>query len=242
MRWSATAAVLLTIVIVSSALNLYQYASPKSVTVTSTSVSTTTTRVTIGSSLYQPCNNYVWDASSPTPYNQHVPVLLMRPNSTGYVCVTYQTAWQGNQTLYWSISTYNSYPLLLNGTYRFLPFLPVKYKCSTTNGATSCVQIISQSFKVSVLPSSIRPSASMNYVTVIYIVNALSNSTGFYDETAPWTGCIGMPMAVGYSASQVNASDFTQPLPPHSCFVQLFVPVAEYATGINVTYVNRLRP
>ncbi|MDV3292637.1 MAG: hypothetical protein LYZ70_00015 [Nitrososphaerales archaeon] len=165
----------------------------------------------------------------------------MRPNSTGYVCVTYQTARQGNQTLYLSDSTYNSYPLLVNGTYRFNPILPTKYKCSTANGIISCEQTISQSFKVRVLPSSMRPSASMNYVTVVYAVNALSNATGFYDESAPWTGCIGMPMAVGYSASQVNASDFTQP-PPHSCFVQLFVPVAEYATGMNVTYINRLQP
>ena len=80
----------------------------------------------------------------------------------------------------------------------------------------------------------------MNFVTIVYVITALSNSTGFYDETAPWTGCIGMPMAVGYSASQVNASDFTQP-PFHGCFVQLFVPVAEYATGMNVTYVNLLQ-
>jgi len=172
---------------------------------------------------------------------QHIPVLLMRPNSTGYVCVTYQTAWQGDQSLYWSDSMYNSYPLLVNGTYEFYPFLVDNYNCSTTNETHSCTQTISHSFRITVLPDSVRPSASMNYMTVTYIVTALSNSTGFYDEAAPWTGCMGMFMAVGYSASQVNASDFTQP-PPHGCFVQLFVPVAEYVAGMNVTYVNFIRP
>lgn len=210
-------------------------------TVVTTRSVTQTSTVTIGSALYQPCNNEVWNNSSPIPYMQHAPVLLMRPSSTGYVCVTYQTAWQGDQSLYWSDSMYNSYPLLVNGTYQFNPFLVGNYKCSTANGTSSCAQIVSHSFKTSVLPDSIRPSASMNYVTVVYIVTALSNSTGFYDYAAPWTGCMGMPMAVGYSASQVNASDFTQP-PPHSCFVQLFVPVAEYATGMNVAYVNFTQP
>jgi hypothetical protein len=192
-------------------------------------------------SVYQPCDNYVWNASSSTPNNGSVPVLLMRPNSTGYICVVYQTAWQGNQSLYQSDSMYNSYPFLVNGTYQFRPFLVDNYRCSTANGISSCVQTTSHSFKITVLPDSIRPSASMNYVTVIFTVNALSNSTGFYDESAPWTACVSMPMAVGYSVSQVNASDFTHP-PGSSCPVQLFVPVAEYVTGMNVTYVNRLVP
>jgi hypothetical protein len=128
----------------------------------------------------------------------------------------------------------------VNGTYRFNPFLVDNYECGT-NPITSCTQTISHSFQISVLPNSIRPSASMDYVTVVYIVTALSNSTGFYDESAPWTGCDGMPMAVGYSAPQVNVSDFTQP-PPHNCFVQLLDPVTEYVTGMNVTYVDALQP
>jgi hypothetical protein len=210
-------------------------------TMNSTTTVSSTTTVTIGSTLYQPCNNYAWNMSSPTPYMQHIPVLLMQPNSTGYVCVTYQTAWQGNQSLYQSDSMYNSYPFLVNGTYQFGPFLVDNYTCSIPNEINSCAQTISHSFKISVLPDSIRPSASMNYVTEVYIVTALGNSTGFYGDSAPWTGCIGMPMAVGYSASQVNASDFTQS-PGASCFVQLFVPVAEYVTGMNVTYIDSVRP
>lgn len=75
----------------------------------------------------------------------------------------------------------------------------------------------------------------MNYVTIVYIITALGNSTGFYSESAPWTGCFGMPMAVGYSASQVNASDFFLPQPPvHGCFVLLSNPIAEYVTYVNL--------
>src|SRR5579862_9424876 len=97
-------------------------------TVTSTVATTITTNVTATLPLYQPCKNDVWNNSNPTPYIQHVPVLLMRSNSTAYLCVTYQTAWQGNESLYLSDSTYNSYPLLVNGSYQFGPFLIDNYK------------------------------------------------------------------------------------------------------------------
>jgi hypothetical protein len=197
--------------------------------------------VTMGSGSLQTCDEYAWSASTPTigPGLQHEPVLLMRPNSTGYICVTYQTAWQGNQDLYQRDPTYNSYPFLVNGTYRFVYFVVANYKCGT-NPVASCIQTISHSFQITALPSYVRPSASMDFFTVEYAITALGNSTGFYYESAPWTGCLGMPLAVGYSASQVNASDFTQP-PTPLCLVQLFVPFSEYVTGMNVIYINALR-
>jgi hypothetical protein len=206
---------------------------------TSTSVTTIVAQTTIitSSEWYQPCSNEVWNASSSNLGSEHVPVLLMRPNSTAYVCVTYQSAWQGNASLYQSNPIYNSYPTLVNGSYQFVSFLVGKYKCVTSNGSTSCTETDSHSFTITALPASIRPAASMDYVTVVYVITALGNSTGFYDRSAPWEGCSFIPMAVGYSATQVNSSDFTQ-LPLHSCFVQLLVPVAEYSTGMNLTYVN----
>jgi hypothetical protein len=73
---------------------------------------------------------------------------------------------------------------------------------------------------------------------VIYDYTALNNSTGFYDETAPWTGCLGMPMAVGHPASQVNATDFTLAVWLPECPPIGLNPVAEYTAGMNVTYVN----
>ena len=121
-----------------------------------------------------------------------------------------------------------------------IPFLVVTYEgCSGPTGGASCNQIIYHSFDVGVVPSSITPTGTMDYFTVVYSVTAPSNSTGFYDSSAPWIGCEGMPMAVGYSASQVSASDFTQQ-PVVFCPAQPYTPVAEYVTGMSVTYVDLL--
>jgi hypothetical protein len=89
---------------------------------------------------------------------------------------------------------------------------------------------------ISALPSSIQPSASTNYVTVVYTVSALSNSTGFYDSSAPFQHCSGMPMAVGYSAAQVNASDFA-PRIVHPCVFLPFFPSSVSVIGMNATFI-----
>ena len=207
-------------------------------TTTSTSytlTSTVTTATTTVPSL-EPCHTLVWNESFPTPYIQHTPVLLMRPNTTGYVCVTFQSAWQGNQSLFASDSHILDI-YLVNGTYTFGYVRPINWECKTTNGTQTCNQVFPHSLLVTSLPESIRPSAATNYVTIIYAFTALSNSTGFYDETAPWVGCLAMPMAVGYPASQVSGSNFTQGTLAF-CPAQPFLPVAEYTTGMNVTYVG----
>lgn len=170
---------------------------------------------------------------------QNEPVLLMDPNSTGYVCVTYQTAWQGNAALYSFDSSYSSSPFITNGTYTFYPFTVANYY-GCGEPPLACSEVIYHAFKVEALPSSVRPMGIMDYVTVVYSLTTPSNSTGFYSQSAPWTGCQGLPMEVGYSASQVNASDFTK-VPSIECPVQLFVPVAEYVTGMNVTHINGLQ-
>ena len=124
----------------------------------------------------------------------------MRPNSTGYVCVTYHVG----------INTYIPKPVPI------IPFGIGKFSCSTVNGVRYRVPIDSHSFQNSVIPSNETLSGTFSFFTVVYLVKALSNATGFYDYSAPWGGAcgLGMPMAVGYSASQVNASDFT---PSISC-------------------------
>jgi hypothetical protein len=162
----------------------------------------------------------------------------MSPDTTAYVCVIYQTAWQGNQALYNSDASYNSNYAIVNGTYTFYPFIVANYQgCGGISSGASCRQIIYESFKVGAVPASVMPSGALDYLAVVYSITAPSNSTGFYDQSAPWTGCTGMPMAVGYSASQVNASDFAPP-PAAECPVQLFLPVAEYVTGMSVTYID----
>lgn len=246
MRNGIVAALVILLVIVSTAAGYSigvanQHTNTVTTSATTTIATTVVSRLTTISSLYEPCNTEVWNESFPTPYMQQTPVLLMRPNSTGFVCVTFQSAWRGNQSLFLSDSWILA-PYLVNGTFSFKDwFVPMNWECKTTIGTGTCEQILPHSFLINVLPSQIHPSGGMNYLTIVYSVTALSNSTGFYDVTAPWTGCLGMPMAVGYSASQLNASDFTRP-PPFSCFVQPFLPVAEYATGMNVTYINFIEP
>jgi hypothetical protein len=81
----------------------------------------------------------------------------------------------------------------------------------------------------------------MNFFPVVVVVNALSNATGFYNDfTAGRSGCVGALLAVGYSASEVNASDFRQLPPIHSCAARPFRAVAEYVTGMNVTLIKAL--
>ena len=56
--------------------------------------------------------------------------------------------------------------------------------------------------------SSIHPPAATNCINVVHEVSSLGNSAGFHDGSAPFAHCSAMPMAVGYSATQVNASVF----------------------------------
>jgi hypothetical protein len=218
----------------------------------STTTTTTTATVTAVSASYyfQPCETSVWNGSSFTgPYLEHGDVLVMRPNSTAYVCVVYQSAWQGNQTLYESDPAYRSYPSLVNGSYPFFPLPIEKTRCAVSPNGTitgECVQIMNNSsFEQNVFPRSITPSPATDYVLVIYEITAPpGNSTvGFYDESAPWTGCESMPLAVGYfsnPAAQINSSDFAfSSILVHSlCSVQMFFPVAEYSMGMSVIYLN----
>lgn len=44
--------------------------------------------------------------------------------------------------------------------------------------------------------------------TVTYVIKPLTNATGFYDQSIPKLACERYPLAVGYAADQVNASDF----------------------------------
>ncbi len=197
-----------------------------------TTTTTETTTSTITSTMILPCDLPVWN-SSQTPSNE-IPVLLMQPGSTAYVCVTYQSAWQGNQTLY-NNETLNS-SLFTNGTYQFGLYI-IKAHCVVNATEFGCDSSVSHSFTISATPGSIRPLATTSYVTVVYVVDALSNSTGFYDGSAPFEYCYALPMAVGYPASQVNASDFA-PRMIHSCAFSPFTPSAVSVGGMSVTHLT----
>ena len=158
------------------------------------------------------------------------PVLLMQPNTTGYVCVTYQSA--GGST------SADPNPLSATG-------LDVRY--DTCNAAGFCgfwVQsrsfVITQSLLSSTLPFV--GNATVHYVSAIYSLTATDNSTGFYEESAPLPPCNMMPLAVGEPAAQLSASDFTQYYglvgAPHPCFRSQFVAVEVGVIGMQVANVE----
>jgi hypothetical protein len=188
---------------------------------------TSTTAETISSGLAQVCSEQVWNTNSSST-NADLPVLLMQPQSTAYVCVTYQSLWQGNASQYRNES-------FASGPYQFGLYM-TKEHCTTTATKTSCTgSTFSNSFIISA-PVSFQPSAATDYVTVAFTVSSLSNSTGFYDGSAPFGDCSAMPMAVGYTASQVAASDFAPRVVP-SCAIQAFSPSSVSVGGMNVTYI-----
>jgi hypothetical protein len=192
---------------------------------TTTTTQTTTSIVT--TTLILPCDLPVWNSSQTS--SNGTPVLLMQPNSTAYVCVTYQSSWQGN------VSQYRG-EYFTNGTYQFGLYIS-KEHCTTNAEGGSCTGAsFSNSFTISV-PVSIRPSASTDYVTAVFTIRSLGNSTGFYDGSAPFDYCSAMPMAVGYTASQVNASDFAPRIVPPCAFL-LFAPSSVSVGGMNVTYIT----
>ncbi len=193
----------------------------------SVSSSLTSTIATSTTGISPACNESVYNSNT-TSTLKNVPVLVMQPGSTAYICVTYQSAWQGNSTQYHS-------QYFQNDTYQFALSVS-REDCVSSDGGTSCTGIISHSFATSASPSSITPSPTTNYVSVVYTITALANSTGFYDRSAPYDYCTGMPMAVGYSPSQINASDFAPILIP-PCPLLPFGPIAVTVGGMNVIYL-----
>ena len=87
-------------------------------------------------------------------------------------------------------------------------------------------------------PFTFRPSANTDNVTVVYQITSGSNSTGFYWGAIPYWGCNSFPLAVGYTASQINASDF-QSLAPITCLDFGFSPVSTSVGGmVDITYIS----
>jgi hypothetical protein len=93
------------------------------------------------------------------------------------------------------------------------------------NGTTSsCEGAVYDSFQNGVTPTDLTLPAL--------------NTTFFYNLAAFGPDCTDEPMAVGYQAAQVNASDFDLPKIPIECPASSFLPVSEYVTGMNVTYID----
>ena len=177
-----------------------------------------------------PCaGQVVWSSNS---NSTEVPVLLMQPNTTAYACVTYQTYWKGDPA--YNFTGGFGVP---SGTFAFPPFDVSNESCTDVFG---CYPNVSYSFEVSVAPSSVQLNVYTNYVSVIYTVTALANSTGYYSNSVPYLVCSSMPLAVGHSAASVNSSDFGPIVSPPSCGIfQPMYPVLVSVNGMAVTYLRR---
>jgi len=177
----------------------------------------------------QPCPGVLaWSIDS----NQSTtPVLLMQPNTTADACVTYQTWWQGNPNYNFTGSLGRP-----AGTWVFYPFSVANEQCSPS--PYGCGPIISHAFRISVSPASVNYSVFTDYVTVLYTITALANSTGYYSNSVPYYACSSMPLAVGHSSSEINASDFG-PFISGSCGIQLpLYPVSVSVVGMAVTGIK----
>ncbi len=184
---------------------------------------------TLTSSVIQPCaGQVVWSVNSSSSL---VPVLLMQPSTTAYACVTYQTWWKGNPDYNFTGSGQPS------GIHQFYPFFVTNEECTTSGNQVACSPDVSHSFRVSAFPTAVNLTIYTDYVTVLYTITSLDNSTGYYSNSVPYQYCYSMPMAVGHSASDVNGSDFG-PLLPHSCPFLPLSPVSVAVSGMGVVYLK----
>jgi hypothetical protein len=181
---------------------------------------------TITSTMVQPCaDQAVWNVNSTSSL---VPVLLMKPNTTAYACVTYQTWWKGNPNYNF---TGSGWPF---GTFQFYSFDVANEQCTSANG---CNPSVSHAFRISVFPTSVNLTVFTDYVSVLYTITSLSNSTGYYSNSVPYGYCTSMPMAVGHPASDVNGSDFGPLLYPN-CLGPSLSPISVSVSGMEVIYLK----
>lgn len=136
--------------------------------------------------------------------NNIIPVLLMQPNSTATVCVTYQI-----------LENWASYP---NKTLYPEGIAPFALAIGRNDKDTP-----PDLFRVTAIPNMLNVSSATvgSNFTVLYKIYATPNSKGFYDHSIPTNFCSSYPLSVGYAATQVKESDFSPWLyiPPPCAFV-----------------------
>jgi len=153
-----------------------------------------------------------------------IPVLIMSPNSTATVCVTYN--------FLYSWAQYPNKEVYSQGILNFSSF-------SIGLGSTVTP---SSSFQITATPSlfdATKVSAGSN-VNVIYKIHAEPNAGGYYDASVPYGACTRYPLAVVYDASTVDATHFgpyVGLLPP--CFSSLYtVSSVKIVSGMNYKEVQ----
>lgn len=173
--------------------------------------------------------NYGYSGVDSNSASTSIPVLRMEPNTTGYVCIVYQSKIGVPLTA-------DLVNLLRIGT----------YGCNSQNQCG--LLLYPNSFKVNgSLANSTEPftdNSTVSYAAVVYSISALGNSTGFYDVSAPLRFCGTMPLAVGNLDSKLNSTDFGGYLNPALllCPHMDYVPIEVSVAGIQVDQVDFPNP
>ncbi|MGI0088668.1 MAG: hypothetical protein ACREBI_12030 [Nitrosotalea sp.] len=132
-----------------------------------------------------------------------VPVLLMKSNSTACVRLTF--------TIYSNYKDCNGQICQNVIALDTLHIGDLHYEKHDNMFSVSAGKDYTSSFDITTIPSAVDLA---NYpigtsFTVTYVIKPLANATGFYDQSIPKLACEIYPLAVGYTADQVNESDFT---------------------------------
>jgi hypothetical protein len=151
------------------------------------------------------------------PANYHAmmfPVLLLQPNSVSCVKLTYTVI-----RPYGTDENGVSWPRFESNQ---LQISDLNYEGNTNEFGITQGKDYTNSLNVTAFPKTIDYAnypVGSNF-TVTYLIRALPNATGFYDQSIPMPLCDYYPLAVGYAAKEVNSSDFSKGLwnmLNHSC-------------------------
>jgi hypothetical protein len=167
-----------------------------------------------------------------------VPVLLMDSNSTGCFKLTFTVGDTGN-----SDHTYRLAILRQELDFH------IRDSNVTMHGKLFSIapgKDYTKSFEISNISQTVDNSANsqigndpVNYpagtnFTETYTIKALPGAKGFYDYSIPGPICSHYPLAVGYAADQVNASDFSKVNPfGQMCMNLPFKIVAVHVSGMS---------
>jgi hypothetical protein len=201
------------------ALIITSVGNPVPVTITSTTTKTVTTSTSPTTTIYAITTATVealCGAFEPVVVNRTgiqgvaKPVFIMSLGSIGCVRVT--------ETIEGSVAGYLPPGGMSSGGLPSIGKIVAVYYPNGQLSGTGGLQ--SHNFLISSIPSSVNVSemAVGSSFSFIYIISPLPNATGFYDYGIPYETCDSAPccveghntapLAVGYDASQVNASDF----------------------------------
>jgi len=157
------------------------------------------------------CGNFYTVPENKTILNT-VPVLLMKSNSTTCARLTF--------TIFSNYNDCNG-PTNCQHLFPLAPMLFIRNLHYEKNGGSFSItpgKDYTNSFKIITAPDMIdlaNNPLGANF-TATYVIRPLPNATGFYDQSIPRLVCERYPLAVGYAADQVNASNFSyiDPLNP----------------------------